>query len=97
MWSGTTSPGSSTMPSGNSPRAISSALLMPRHHDGLEPGLAGVVGVVVEVGERHYQAMKIDKVEIQRLRVRMRVDQRPCDLARLCPSEPHAASFYRCV
>ena len=44
MCSGTTSPGSSTRPSGNRPRATSSALLMPRHHDGLEPGLAGPSG-----------------------------------------------------
>src|SRR5665647_1100186 len=97
MWSGTTSPGSSTRPSGNSPRATSSALLMPRHHDGLEPGLAGIVGLVVEVGERHYHAMKVDEVEIQWISVRMRVDQRPGDLARLRPGEPHAASFNRCV
>src|SRR5450756_1466970 len=94
MCSGTTSPGRSTRPRGNSPSKASSALVIPRHHDRLQHGLGACLGLVAELREVDDHAVKIDEVEVEGVGLGVGVDECPGDLRRLSPAELHACLLY---
>src|SRR5664280_2403828 len=97
MWRGTTSPGTSTSWSGNRPMTFSSDIVAPRHDDSLEPRLARLIGIVVEVWELHDHLEQVDEVEVQRVDVGVSVDERPRDVHGFLPGESHAASSSGCA